>query len=156
MIEIVLLGQPRGKERPRLTKAGHVYTPEKTRDYEAALKFAACQAMAGRAPFEGAVRLDVVTLLPIPQSWPKKRQAAARLGLEMPTRKPDWENMAKMTDALNLVVWADDCQVVKGVVDKFYHDKPMMALRVTPLERAPEMPDWVRKHIAPADEGIFA
>lgn len=48
MIEIVLLGAPRGKERPRLTKAGHVYTPEKTRNYEAALKYAAQQAMAGR------------------------------------------------------------------------------------------------------------
>ena len=60
MIEIVLLGQPRGKERPRLTKAGHVYTPEKTRDYEAALKFAACQAMAGRAPY-------VVALVELPE-----------------------------------------------------------------------------------------
>lgn len=133
MIEIVLLGAPRGKERPRLTKAGVVYTPEKTRNYEAALKYAAQQAMAGRKPLEGALRLRITVALPISPSWPKKKQAEARLGILHPTKKPDWDNFAKVCDALNLVVWVDDGQVVDGHVRKIYSEKPGMFIRVEPI-----------------------
>lgn len=130
MIEIALLGAPRGKERPRLTKAGHVYTPEKTRNYEAALKFAAQQAMGERPPLEGPLTVDITVQVPISPSWPKKRQQAARSGEERPTKKPDWDNFAKVIDALNLVVWIDDSQIVDGRVRKFYSDKPGLFIRV--------------------------
>ncbi len=130
MIEIVLLGAPRGKERPRLTKAGHVYTPEKTRGYEAALKFAAAQVMGDRPLLEGPLELEMRVVVPIPQSWPKKRQAAARDGLEWPTKKPDGDNFLKMKDALNLVVWIDDSQIVRERVEKTYGDKPGMWLTI--------------------------
>lgn len=141
MIEIVLLGAPRGKERPRLTKLGHVYTPAKTRDYEAALKFAAQQIMGDRPPLDGPLEIDIVVKKPIPASWPKKRQEAARSGAERPTSKPDFDNYAKTVDALNLVVWVDDGQVVDARVRKFYSDKPGMWIVVRPLTPA---------------EGIFA
>lgn len=157
MIEIVLLGAPRGKERPRGTKDGHFYTPERTRNYEAALKYAAQQVMAGRPPLEGPVRLDIVALIPVPQSWPNKRRAAALAGIELPTKKPDWDNFGKVVDACNLVVWVDDSQVIRGVVEKFYHEKPMMALRITPVTEPPAIPAWVQKHVTPNhEEGIFA
>ncbi len=130
MIEIVLLGAPRGKERPRLTKAGHVYTPEKTRNYEAALKYAAEQVMGDRPPLAGPLKVDIRAVMPISPSWPKKRQEAARAGLERPTKKPDWDNFGKVIDALNLVVWIDDGQVVDGSVSKFYGDKPGMWIKV--------------------------
>lgn len=141
MIEIVLLGAPRGKERPRLTKAGHVYTPEKTRDYEAALRYAAKEAMGDRPPLDGPITVDIEVKVPIAQSWPKKRQEAARAGKERPTKKPDWDNFGKMLDALNLVVWIDDSQIVEGRVRKFYSDKPGM---------------WITVHAAGEQEGIFA
>ena len=134
MIEIVLLGAPRGKERPRLTKAGHVYTPEKTRDYEAALKYAAKEAMGERPPLDGPLTVDIVVNVPISVSWPKKRQAAARAGADRPVKKPDWDNFAKVVDALNLVVWIDDSQIVDGRVRKFYSDKPGMHITVRPLQ----------------------
>jgi Holliday junction resolvase RusA-like endonuclease len=134
MIEIVLLGAPRGKERPRLTKAGHVYTPEKTRNYEGALKYAAEQVMGDRAPLEGPLDLDMNIVVPIPQSWPKKRQEAARSGREWPTKKPDGDNFLKMKDALNLVVWVDDSQIVRERVEKRYGDKPGMWITVRPIE----------------------
>lgn len=130
MIEIVLLGAPRGKERPRLTKAGHVYTPEKTRNYEGALKFAAEQVMGDRPPLDGPLKVDLRVVMPISPSWPKKRQEAARAGLERPTKKPDWDNFGKVVDALNLVVWIDDGQIVDGSVSKFYGDKPGMWIKV--------------------------
>lgn len=141
MIEIVLLGAPRGKERPRLTKAGVVYTPEKTRDYEAALKYAAQQAMGDRPPLEGPLALDMIVNIPIARSWPKKRQEAARAGRERPTKKPDFDNYAKTVDALNLIVWIDDAQVVDARVQKIYSDKPGMWIVVRPItyEKAVEV-----------------
>lgn len=134
MIEIVLLGAPRGKERPRFARAtGHAYTPKKTLTYEGELKYAAMKAMGDRAPLAGPLEVDILIRRPIPQSWSKKRQAAALSGAERPTSKPDFDNYAKTVDALNLVVWIDDGQVVDGRVRKFYSDKPGMWITVKPV-----------------------
>lgn len=134
MIEIVLLGAPRGKERPRGTKDGHFYTPEKTRSYEAALKYAAVEVMGDRAPLTGPLDVTLDIVMPITASWPKKRQRAAREGTEWPTKKPDMDNVMKMLDALNLVVWVDDSQIVKTRIDKRYGDKPGLWVKVKPIE----------------------
>lgn len=136
-----MLGAPRGKERPRLTKAGHVYTPEKTRDYEAALKYAAKEAMGDRAPLDGPLEISLEIVVPIAVSWPKKRQSAARRGTELPTKKPDLDNFMKVIDACNLVLWVDDSQIVKASLNKRYGDKPGLWLRAWPVE--------------PIEEGIF-
>lgn len=140
-IEIVLLGAPRGKERPRMTRAGHVYTPEKTRDYEAALKYAAKQAMGERPPLEGPLELRMKVVVPIAQSWSKKRQAAARDGTEWPTKKPDLDNFMKTIDACNLIVWVDDSQIVKTNIEKRYGDKPGMTIQVRPISDKPTTED---------------
>lgn len=134
MIEIVLLGAPRGKERPRGTKEGHFYTPEKTRSYEAALKYAAKEVMGDLAPLSGPLDVDLKIVVPITGSWPQKRQRAAREGTEWPTKKPDMDNIMKMLDALNLVVWVDDSQIVKTSMEKRYGDKPGLWVTVKPIE----------------------
>lgn len=135
MIEIVLLGAPRGKERPRFAKGtGVVYTPEKTRNYEAALKFAAQQIMGDRPPLDGPISVDLRIVVPIAQSWPKRRQEAARAGAERPTKKPDLDNIMKMLDSLNLVAWVDDAQIVETTITKSYGDKPGLWVRVMPLD----------------------
>lgn len=134
MIEIVLLGAPRGKERPRATKLGHVYTPEKTVSYEGALKYAALQVMGERAPLAGPLHVELDIVVPIAVSWPKKRQAAARAGAEWPTKKPDLDNIMKMLDAFNLVVWVDDSQIVTTNIRKRYGDKPGLWVKVHSIE----------------------
>jgi Holliday junction resolvase RusA-like endonuclease len=135
MIEIVVLGVPVAKGRPRFAKAtGHTYTPEKTRNFEAALKYAAEQVMGERPPLDGPLELDMQVVVPIAQSWPKKRQAAARDLREWPTRKPDFDNFQKVVDGLNMVVWIDDGQIVRSTFEKRYGDKPGMWIRVKPLE----------------------
>lgn len=141
MIDIVLLGAPRGKERPRGTKDGHFYTPEKTRNYEAALKYAAGEVMGDRPPLDGPLHVDLSIVVPIAISWPRKRQEAARAGQEWPTKKPDLDNVMKMLDALNLVVWIDDSQIVTTNIRKRYGDKPGLWISVKPIN---------------AQEGIFA
>jgi len=133
MIEIVVLGQPVAKGRPRFSKDGNTYTPEKTRNFEAVLKYAAEQVMGDRPPLEGPLALEMTVVVPIAASWPKKRQADARSGVLLPTKKPDWDNFGKVVDACNLVVWVDDGQIVDGRVRKIYGDKPGMWIRVSPI-----------------------
>lgn len=136
VIEIVLAGPPRGKERVKRAQDGHAYTPERTVSFEGRLAYAAQIAMAGRAPLTGPLEMTVDMHFPVPASWSGKRHAAALRGEERPVVKPDWDNGGKLTDALNLIVWVDDKQIVDGRVRKFYSDRPRTEIRVTELAGA--------------------
>jgi Holliday junction resolvase RusA-like endonuclease len=136
MIRIVLSGEPKGKGRPRFSVRNgqaRAFTPASTRSYEGALKLAAQDQMGDTPPLDCAVDVTILSYMPIPKSWSKKKQAAALAGTLRPTGKPDWDNMAKMTDALNEVVWRDDGQVVDGRVRKFYSDRPRLEIVVEPV-----------------------
>jgi Holliday junction resolvase RusA-like endonuclease len=141
-----LSGKVRGKGRPRLriirTESpdpskervfGSAYTPAQTRHYEAALTFAAQQAMGHTKPFEGAVRLLFIAVFEIPKSWPKGKRAAALAGKIRPAVTPDWDNIGKLADALNGVVFLDDKQVVSGTVEKWYGPAPELEAIITEL-----------------------
>jgi Holliday junction resolvase RusA-like endonuclease len=130
-VQIELAGEPRGKGRPRFSrKSGVAYTPAETRNYEAALRIAAQDAMAGRAPLEGPLSVTVAVYVPIPASWSKKRRAQAAAGQIRPTTRPDYDNYLKMLDALNTVVWHDDSQVVSQGFAKVYSDRPRFSVSV--------------------------
>lgn len=133
MIEIVLAGAPRGKERVKTAGDGHAYTPERTVTFEGRLAYAAQFAMEGRPPLDGPLELDVVMYMAVPASKNRKWREAALRGEIRPTVKPDWDNGGKLTDALNLIVWIDDKQIVDGRVRKFYSDRPRTEVRVTPI-----------------------
>ena len=131
MIVVRLRGAPRAKERPRMnTTTGVAYTPKKTADYESALRYAAGEVMASRPPLEGPLVVDILIEKEIPVSWPEKKKAAARLRALMPATKPDFDNYAKTVDALNLIVWVDDGQIVDARIRKVYSETPGMTIRV--------------------------
>lgn len=133
MIEIVVLGKPVPKGRPRFNRqTGAAYTPAKTASFEAQLKYAALQVMGDRPPLDGPLDLDMTVVVPVAASWPKKKQAGALAGTIRPTGKPDFDNYQKVVDALNLVVWIDDGQIVRSTFEKRYGDKPGMWIRVRP------------------------
>ena len=136
-VEFFVPGQPVGKGRPRATvRAGRarLYTPAISEKYEARVALFAQQAMAGRPVMAGPVALSVTALFPIPPSWPKKRQAAARAGTEQHTKRPDADNCAKaILDGLNGVVWKDDSQVVTLSIEKRYAEVPRVEVLVVPL-----------------------
>lgn len=135
MIEIVLLGRPVAKGRPRFNReTGVAYTPAKTVKYETELRYAAEQVMGDRPPLEGPLRLHMKIVAPIPASWPKKKQAAALAGEIRPTGKPDLDNFMKVIDAANLVVWIDDSQITDATLQKFYGEKPGMWIRVDQVQ----------------------
>lgn len=133
-IRIEVAGRPQGKGRPRFNRAsGNAYTPAETRSYEAVIRYTAQAAMAGRRPIEGAARCDIAAYVPVPKSWSKKKQAAALAGEILPTVRPDWDNFAKTTDALNEIVWRDDCQITDSNFRKRYSDRPRMVIVATPV-----------------------
>lgn len=131
-VTIRLAGPPMGKERVRVnTATGTTYTPQRTVTYEGRLAYAAQEAMAGLPLFDGPLAVVVEARMPIPPSWSKKKQAGARSGKELPTKKPDWDNVGKLLDAANLIVWTDDAQIVDAVVRKRYSDKPELIITVS-------------------------
>lgn len=134
-IIVELAGGPKGKGRPRFSRAtGHTYTDAKTRSYEGALRFASQEAMAGRLPMEGPLKVVVRAYLPIAESWSKKKRADAIAGRVQPTVKPDADNLIKVLDALNEVVWRDDKQIVHATIIKAYAERPRLTIAVSRIE----------------------
>jgi Holliday junction resolvase RusA-like endonuclease len=133
-LRIVMAGEPVGKGRPRFSrKSGHVYTPEKTARYEERLAWAAQAEMRGKPLFTDALTVSITAYMSLPASKPKAWREAALLGIIRPVKKPDLDNFAKVVDACNKVVWLDDSQIVRLVVEKYYSDQPRMEIVVAPL-----------------------
>lgn len=132
-----LPGHPQGKGRARAYRQGNFikhYTPEQTRSYEGMVRLAAAEAMAGRSPYEGPVELDVLAVFAVPQSFSKRKRAAALGNNLRPTKKPDMDNIIKaISDAMNGVVFKDDCQIVTGFYAKVYGEAPKVAVTVRTL-----------------------
>jgi Holliday junction resolvase RusA-like endonuclease len=141
VVKFKVPGTPVGKGRPRVSTRGgkfaRMYTPEKTASYENLVALAAQEAMVGRNLIDGPVDVELVILLPVPASWPKKKQAAALQGQVYPTKKPDIDNVEKaIFDAINGVVWHDDVQVCDVSKRKRYAEVPGVHVVVKPIEGA--------------------
>lgn len=133
-IIIRLAGVPQGKGRPRFARAsGRAFTPAATRSYEAALRYAAQEAMGNREPLAGPLDVTIYAGFPVPKSMPKRDQSRALSGELRPTKKPDADNLAKTCDALNEVVWRDDAQIVELRVRKCFDAAPCLTIFVRPM-----------------------
>lgn len=127
-IIIRMPGTPKGKGRPRFAN-GKVYTDRKTQHYETSLAWLARTVHRG-PPIEGPVSVRVVANFPIPKSWPKEKQFLARTGQLAHTGKPDADNILKIIDALNGIVWKDDSQIRMASVTKAYSLEPGLIIVV--------------------------
>lgn len=116
--------EPIGKARPRFTKTGHAYTPQKTKDAEELIAAAYRAAGGGCIPKGVPAELEVVAHFPIPKSFSQKKRDAVLDSEILPTKKPDADNILKLVaDALNGVAYEDDAQVVRMEVSKEYTDE---------------------------------
>lgn len=114
------------------------YTPEKTVSYENLVRLAGEQAMRGRPPFAGPVRLDLDIVCPVPASWSGVRQRRALAGEIVPTTKPDKDNVEKaVCDGLNGIAFSDDCRITEGSQRKRYGLTPGVTVVVTELDTEP-------------------
>ena len=113
-IEIEVSGQPQGKGRPRFTRTGRAYTPDKTRQYEARIKAAAWAEMQKHSlkATKRPVHVDVIAFMDIPKSWSKKKRMEAEYGAITPTAGYDLDNIVKAAlDGVQGVIFDDDRQV---------------------------------------------
>ena len=120
---------PRGKDRPRVTRSGHAFTPAATRRWESSLALMAQQQLP-RTVLDEPVRVDVLAVLARPKRLLRKSDPG---GLIWAPVKPDSDNILKATlDALK-AFWRDDAQVVDTRILKAYAERdgrPRMVIRI--------------------------
>lgn len=140
-IEFTLNCLPTAQQRQRHMRAkngAHItYKSERQRGNEATLD-ALLVPHAPEKPLDGALKLEFVACLPIPQSASKKAKEAMRLFLVHPTGKPDLDNLAKqLKDAMTrLRFWHDDRQVTELYCKKRYSDEPFWQISVEQIAEA--------------------
>lgn len=112
LLSVAIVGAPVGKGRPRVTRQGRAYTPEKTRTWEAAASAEIARTWGGRPAWLGPVRVEVDAVGARPQRLLGKKNHDGRLWR---LAKPDADNVAKIAmDALVMArVLGDDIQVVE-------------------------------------------
>lgn len=110
-MKFTVYGKPQGKARPRFTRQGRAYTPEKTVYYETQIRQAYINA-GGELISDSAPILICIT------ACFKKAKSNK---MPSPTLKPDTDNIAKaVCDALNSVAYKDDKQITCLTVDKVW------------------------------------
>jgi crossover junction endodeoxyribonuclease RusA len=117
-IHFIIPGEPLSKERPRMSKTGHAYTPDRTRKAEKMIREVFERETAG-IMLQGPVELTITLFL----------------GSK---RRKDLDNMAKLIqDSLNGLAFEDDSQVHALTVSKCYtkplHARAEVSLRETTI-----------------------
>lgn len=126
-IRFTVLGEPKGKGRPRFnTHTGHAMTPKDTVNYESLVRFEYAQQTDGfRFQDDAMLDMRIMAYYSIPQSKSKKVKAAMKNHEIRPTKKPDMDNVVKIiADSLNQVAYRDDTQIVDCQCRKFYSEQP--------------------------------
>lgn len=133
MIYFTLATEPIPKGRPRFTRTGHAYTPQKTRVFEEKLRFEFMASTCERLPIytkDVPIIVEAVFAKSIPKSWSKKKREAALRGEILPTARPDIDNYLKTLDALIGLAYEDDSQIVQTIAEKKYAENPYVEIRI--------------------------
>jgi len=144
VITFTIPGEPCAKGRPRMTKSGVAYTPQKTVAYENLVKLTYMNEVGKVMPFEKSTELPaqihvcIVAHFRIPKSFTKGKLLAAKHNIIKPTKKPDADNIGKgICDALNGLAYRDDSCVTSLEVRKVWAEAPCVV--VTMREDANEL-----------------
>ena len=163
-VKFVIAGKPKGKDVVQGGFTKNRFPDPGTKKEMDLVRLLAVQAMGGRQPFIGPVEIKVMAWFPIPDSWPKKKKAAALSGELIPTVKPDFSNILKLVeDAIHpppppkrkkhehetyydarhrawekiKVIIVDDKQIADCHGWKRYSDNPRVVVEVTELRPEP-------------------
>lgn len=135
ILKFTVPGEPVGKGRARAarTKMGvRMFTPEKTRSYEAIVRSISAEAMGTMTPIEGPVAMHLKAFFSAPKSLSKADKELAKRDALPVTKKPDVDNIAKsLADGMNGIVYRDDAQVFSVTASKFYSDRPRVEVEIT-------------------------
>ena len=139
-LKFTIPGEPTAQGRPRFSTHGgfvKAYDPKKSRNYKAYVKFLASEAMQriGLTLTELPLEVEIITDVGIPASKSKKFKEQALNGLQLPIKKPDVDNVAKIIlDSISGIVYKDDKQIVKLTVSKKYSDTPKVEVKIYNVE----------------------
>lgn len=124
MIEFTIPGEPKAKQRHRMTKAGINYTPKGTVEYENWVK--QCYLIEhGQTMLKGQITASIKAYFGIPKSYTVKKKRDIASGKLKPTKRPDVDNIAKaILDSLNGIAYKDDSAVINLIIEKHFSDKP--------------------------------
>ena len=129
-IELFIPITPIPKGRPRFTRSGHGYTPSRTREYEREV----CKYYAENCGecFEGAIKVYLTFYMPIPKSTSKvRREKMISNEIKHTIHSADTDNLIKgVLDSLNMVAYADDCQITTIHANKKYGEQPGIELTI--------------------------
>lgn len=130
-IRLEISGIPDGKGRPRFTRRGHAYTPEKTREYEGRVAAAFYNSREKAFQKGTPIVVDVIAKMPIPKSTSKKKRLEM-LAREKMLKKPDIDNIVKaVLDGLSGLAFPDDNQVWKIYAYKIYAEEPSTTVLIS-------------------------
>lgn len=118
---------PQPKLRARMTRGGNIYTPEKTRAYEAQIAVLVRSKLPpGFRPIEDLpVNLSCSFVFKHSKVSLKEKRTSHIV-------RPDLDNLGKaVKDALNKVVWHDDSQIDRLFLTKEYGDKDLVWIGVS-------------------------
>jgi Holliday junction resolvase RusA-like endonuclease len=138
-LHLIIPGDPVGKGRPRFTQGGIAFTPKRTRNHEAYIKALFVQKYPRHEPLAGPLEMEIIVAFPIPKSASKKRRQDMLWQREMPTRRPDVDNLCKaFMDALGAgVAYRDDAQIVSLAVIKQYSNTPQTEVKIRNVGEEP-------------------
>ncbi|MCI9273995.1 MAG: RusA family crossover junction endodeoxyribonuclease [Clostridiales bacterium] len=136
MIKFTIPGPPKGKARPKVTRAKNgasiTYTPDATVAYEELVRSRYITASNG-VKFLGDTPLKMIieAVFPIPKSKSNRIKSEMLAGWIVPTKKPDCDNIIKIIcDALNGIAYGDDAQIVDVSIRKIYGSEPRVEVRI--------------------------
>lgn len=136
-VKFIVLGEPKGKGRPRFNRnTGHAVTPKDTVNYETLVRMEyANQCEDIKFPDKEMLDMRIKAFYSIPKSVSKKKRASMLAGELRPTKKPDMDNVIKIiADSLNQIAYRDDTQIVDCQVRKFYSENPRVEVTIKPVK----------------------
>lgn len=137
-VKFTVLGEPKGKGRPRFsTQTGRAFTPKQTVNYETLVHTEyMVQCKGFRFPDDAMLDMRILAYYSVTKSGKKKEKAQKLANVIRPTKKPDMDNVVKMVaDALNQVAYKDDTQIVDCQVRKFYSEQPRIEVIIQEVKK---------------------
>jgi len=124
-MRIVIEGDPIPLARPRASKH-RFYDPQF--QVKQNLSWIVKQQFT-QEPLSYIDLIKMTFLMKLPSSWSNKKKA--RLNNTYHTQRPDLSNMIKMIeDALNNIVWTDDCIIANLIAKKLWSYEPATIIEV--------------------------
>ena len=150
-MKIVIPGSPVPKHRPRyFIKRGKVHCYDNQTKAKDSFKKEMIYALqnlfdsddkkdvmkASELNSNDAFTVNIVFYMPIPKSWTKYQKLMAVMGVEMPNKKPDLDNLEKFVlDCANGILFHDDAMVICLSSEKIYSKNPRTILEIIPMKK---------------------